>query len=287
MQIMVPHLNGAISILNASEMTYHTKPNSDLQVNQYISDSRKDQFPYSHIPTHIQRVKGRKVEFINQIYDFNRVYIVITDNVICENYAVKDGDEALMATKYIIPRLEKSEVLTREQLDNLFNSANGGAFLTDGSTLLECHLPSNEEILNWYKKQLIERRHAEQEYPIDKELTDYFYASLSRLTIENVPSYIPLYKKLIFVFTEEAQGQQEIQSIKGINVTFVNQDQFFVETYDFPISIYTLEQLQQLEQTSALKTPEPKISRLLNPNIAKKQITAENLFLSRVRRKNY
>ena len=255
MQIMVPHLKGAISILNASEMIYYAKPNSDLQVNQYISDSRKNQFPYSHIPIHIQRKNGRKIEFISQIYDFNKVYIVITDNVICENYAVKDGDEALMATKYIVPRLEKSEILTRDQLEDLFNSANGGTFWLDGSKLSTNCLLSNEEILDQYKKQLALRHQAELKYSIDAGLNDY-YTSLGRLTIESVPSYTLLYKHLILVFTQVVQGQSEIQGIKAINVTFVNPDHFLVETYDFPISMYTLQQLQQLEQKN-LKTSKP------------------------------
>ena len=55
---------------------------------------------------------------------------------------------------------------------------------------------------------------------------------------------------------EENIDTPEIQSIKGINVTFVNPDHFLMETYDFPISMYTLQQLQQLEQKN-LKTSKP------------------------------
>jgi len=283
-QIMIPHLGDTISILNSDGMTYHSKPNSYLYINKYVFDPRKNQFPYSQIPTHRDRIKGKKVEFINQIYDFNRVYITISDNMIRENFVVKDGNEALLATKYILPNQEQSQILNRQQFEELFKSANGGIFMLDGSELTNFSLPSNERILNWYKEQLINKRKSEQGCNTysESELTDYFYKSIERLTIEDVPSDITICEDEILVSIDESNDSKEIKSIKGINAKYMGEDKFIVEIYDFPITIYSLEHLQQLEQISSRKTPEPKFSKLLNKNIKQEEVKkAKKLVLAR------
>ena len=45
-QVMMPHYsNSGITILNSDGMIYHYKPNSNLYINKYISDERKNNFP--------------------------------------------------------------------------------------------------------------------------------------------------------------------------------------------------------------------------------------------------
>lgn len=275
-QIMIPHLGDTISILNSDGMTYHVEPNSSFFVDKYVSDPRKEQFPYSQISTHREVLKGKKVEFINQLYDFNRVYIIIADNEIREYFVVKDGEEALMVTKHIIPNYEQSQILNRAQFEELFKIANGGIFYLDGrggaNGLTNFSLPSNERILNWYKEQLIEEKKEEQRYyeiSGNNELTNYFYRSIEKLTIEDVPSDIIFCEGLILVSVEEGK---KIKSIKGINAKYMGPDKFIVEIYDFPITIYNLEHLQHLEQINSRKTLEPKFSRILNKKVNKEEV---------------
>ena len=62
-QVMVPHYaNDGITILNSDGITYHHKPNSNLYINKYISDERKNGFPYSEIPTHHDRRMFKKTQ---------------------------------------------------------------------------------------------------------------------------------------------------------------------------------------------------------------------------------
>ncbi len=274
-QIMLPHLNGGITVFNSDEMTYHYKPNSCLFVNKYASDERREQFPYSHIPTHKSRFRGKKIEYINQLFDFNRVYIEIADGIIKEDYAIKDGDEALLATKYIQPNQEPTRFMNREEVEELMNSANGGVYSPDGGFLRDISLPSNEKVLDWYKEQLIKRRKNEQSYYFgngtDKYLTEYFYKSVDKVTIDDVPEGITLFDDVILVSVEE----NEIKSIKAITVKFMGADRYMVEFYDFPITIYSLEHMKQLEQTNSRKTPEPRFPRFLNSKINSEDIKKE------------
>lgn len=268
-QIMIPHLEDTISVLNSDGIIYHSKPNSYLYINKYISDSRRNQFPYSQIPTHSDLIRGHKVEYINQLYDFNRVYITISDGKIKEDFVVKDKNEALLATKYILPIQQESQFLNRQQFEELIKAANGGVFNLDGSVLTDFSIPSNEQILNWYKEWLIKKRNGEQSYNTysNDELSDYFYRSLDKLKIEDVPSDISLLKGEILVSMQEGENGKEICSIKGINANYIGPDRFLVELYDFPITIYSLDHMKKLEQTNSRNTPEPKFPRFLNSKI--------------------
>lgn len=292
-QIMIPHLGDTISILNSDGITYHSKPNSNYYINKYLQDERKNEFPYSQIPIHYDRIRGKKVEFINQLYDFNKVYIVIADNIIKEHFAIKDNDEALLVTKHILPSQGKSQILNRKQLEDLIKSANDGIFGLDGgifkasdNKVVNFSLPSDEYILNWYKQKLIKMKENQMLYGADpyasEELKNFFYKSIEKLTIEDIPTNIILFEDMIFISVEENNECKEIKGIKGINATYNGPDKFLLEIYDFPITIYSLEHLKQLEQTSSIKTVEPRFSRFLNKNINQEEVKkAKQLILSK------
>lgn len=256
-------------------MTYHYLPNSPFFINKYISDERKEQFPYSQTPTHNRIVRGKTKEYINQLFDFNRVYIEIADGMIKEDYVIKDGDEALLVTKYILPNQESTRFGNREEVERLINSSNGGIYSQDGGYWQLLSLPSNESILDSYKEHIIKKRKNELNYydgnGTDKDLTEYFYKSVDKMTIEDVPEGITVVNDAILVSVKK----NEIESIKGITVKFYGADSYMVEFYDFPITIYSLNDMKQLEQTNSRKTPEPKFPRFLNPKIDSEYIKKE------------
>lgn len=272
------NLNSGVTLLNSEEIIYHYKPNSQLFINKYPSDDRKNQFPYAEIPIHKSKVGLKTLEYVNQLLDFNRVYIEITNGVIIENYTVKDGNEAIVATKFIIPN-EKVQPMNRDEVLNLLQTANGGMFSLDGGRWVDYKLPTEEEILEWYKKQIIKKRKQEQNtYCVNKELTEYLYKSLDKLTINDVPSDITIYEDAILVTIEE----KEIKSIKSIVVKFMSTNNYIVEIYDFPITIYSLEHMKKLEQTSKRKTSEPKFPRRLNKEIKREELkNVKKLILER------
>lgn len=281
-QTMIPHYKDSITLLNSDGMQYHYKPNSQLFINKYISDKRKDQFPYSQIPTHKSRVGFKKIEYINQLLDFDRVYIQISDGMIVEHFAAKDGEEALLATKYILP-IQRTEIMNRSQIDELIKTANLGMYSFTGTKWEEYRLTSDEKVLEWYKEQLIDKRKEEQEFrfgsnPTDKKLTEFLYMSMEKMTPDDVPLQPILMDDIILISTDN----NEIKNIKSLVVKFKGSDKYIVEIYDFPITVYTLGHMKQLEQTSFRDTPEPKISSSLNPQIDKNEIKkAKQLVLER------
>lgn len=280
-QIMISNYpNSTITILNSDGMTYHYKPSSSLFINQYLSDKRKEQFPYHQIPNHTSRVGLRKMECINQLFDFNRVYISITNGLVREDYVIKDDDEALLATKYIFPTEKTTKYMNRNEVIELLKKANGGIFSLDGGTFDDYSrlMPSEERIIEWYKEQLIKKRKEETTMHSDKELTEYFYKSLDKLTIADVPINTTVFANLILISIEN----NEIQSIKATTVKFFGSNHYQVESYNLPITIYSLEHLKKLEYTNSREVSEPKFPAFLNKTVNKTVINkAKQLILER------
>ena len=285
LQIMVPHrLNGGVSILKVDGMVYHYKPNSSLFVNEYVLDERRKQFPYSQIPNHKSIVGLKKIEYVNQLLDFNKVYIEIKDGIIVETFSLKDGNEGLVVNKLIIPNQETIKYMNRLEVLELLKSVNVGFFSFDGGYYSEgLKLASEESILEWYKEQLIKKREQEETYYDTSDvLSDFFRKSIEKLTIDDVPGDISLYDDYIIAISSE---NNEIKSVKAIKIMFMSTDNYKIISYDFPITIYSLEHMIKLEQTNFRKTSEPKVSKGLNKTIDKNEIKqAKRLVL--VRKKN-
>ena len=282
-QVMNPHsLNDSITVLNKYGITYHYKPNSQLFINHYISDERKKIFPYSNIPTHKDRIGLKKYEYVNQLLDFNKVYIEISNNIVKEYFAIKDGEEALLATKYIIPYQEESKFVNRKEMLEYLKSTNGGMFTTDGSHRQNYSILTEKELIDWYKELLINARKRELDYNdstgIEKKLTEYFYESIENLTIDYVPTNLIIFDDTILINKED----DEIKSVKQIVIKFLSADKYEIEIYNYPITIYSLEHMKKLEQTSRRKASEPKFPKCLNKTIDKNEIKkAKQLVLKR------
>lgn len=287
-QIMKSHpSNSTITILNSDGMIFHYKPNSTLYINEYMLDERRKQFPYSQIPTHTSIVRLKKIEYVNQLFNFNRVYLTIAGNMVIENYVVKDGEEALLATKFILPKENFPKYMNRDEVIDLLNSANGGVFTLDGShwSTNTDALVTEERILGWYKEELIRKRNREDTLDtiecLDNELTKYFYNSLDKLTIHDVPSNITILSDTILVSVDN----NEIESVKGITLKFIGPNEYKLESYDFPIVSYNIQDMRNLEQMGSKYISEPKILSILNKNINKSEINkAKKLVLQRNKR---
>lgn len=102
----------------------HYNINDDSQnINKYLTDNRRNIFPYSNIPIYIEWYGNiydglNKKYYINQILEFNKHYIYINDyfNII-DMYVVKDKEEAIIYSKNInIPNNLIEKETTRKKL---------------------------------------------------------------------------------------------------------------------------------------------------------------------------
>jgi hypothetical protein len=288
-QIMIPYCTDGITILNSDEITFHYYPNSEFFVDKYESDIRKEDLPYSNISSYIGKKKGKKLQYINQLIDFNKPYFVISDGFIREFYAQKIDDEALMATKSFIPDIRKTQYITRDEFKKtILEKSNGGIYRLDGARVLEFNLKSDDEIVKEFKNDMMRV----SQYPYERlrsyinaeynglSLKDCFLRGIEIIDISDIPEE---YCKCEYVFVSKTGD--EISSIKQIRISFAWKDTLKLEIYDVPITIYSLEHLKQLEQTSSRKTKEPQISSYLNPSIDSNYIKEEKAKVKKLTRK--
>ena len=124
-QVTVPYIN-TIIILNKDGIIYSHKNGSHALINKYVEDERRKQFPYSNIPTHYSRIGlFGKMNYTNQLLNFEEPYIRIGDGVIIESFAVKDKNEALLINN-ILTSDNRSISVTRKESEEVFSNSTTG-----------------------------------------------------------------------------------------------------------------------------------------------------------------
>lgn len=247
--------------------------------NVYLDDERKNNFPYSQIPEHIERVLlFRKLNFVNQILDFEKPYIRINDGFITKITAFKDGDEAIVHTKILNGKLcdEKTKIITREELET---------YLKTGS--LE-QLDENEyedtSIFDMNGKLYNPRLELEQKW-IDEEKerlsriideSDRYKEStkneLQRAisTLDDISPFV-LTPKIMIKFKQNGEVK-----IDAFVVKYLERGKYEIALADLPVTMESLSMIKSKAELPVIKTmKEPKISLSLNPNVTKEQLQEE------------
>ena len=231
------------------------------------------------------------------------MYITISNGHIIENYALKDGKEALVASKALTHVKEETKICSISEVKDLFHKNEGNIFALDGSKrnfnrkIIDEDLILNEH-KNWLKANImLELNVLENNNPVRYIITDKYgklYHSdesieimrkicddyLNKITIDDVDKKYSICSNTIFV----NNGNSDIESIKKINVSFLGHDKYEVEIYNYPLTKYTLDHLKQLEVTNFVKTKEPKISILLNPGVDVEEIVKSKQLVKKYKR---
>lgn len=240
MQIMIPFKNAA-TILSQDGILFHSKKGSTIYINKYLEDERRNQFPYSNIPMHYTR-KGLfgKVCYVNQIFDFKKPYILISNGGMVEYVAFKDNNRALLASPTTIS-LENKTIMTM----------------------------SYDELLDYFSKE--NKIGNNNQFPyitLDGGFisSDSIVADIETGFVEKTIDFV---RPFISVEFDNNNLKTKMTKIY-LNCDGFGQKIGKVITYDIPITKYILEQLKFAEIIN--NTKEPKISLKLNPGISQKDI---------------
>ncbi|MBQ8901979.1 MAG: hypothetical protein IJY87_02805 [Bacilli bacterium] len=293
-QFMAPYRK-SLTVFDRSGITFHSMPGSKLEINRYIKDDRRKQFPYSTIPMHRERAGFSSVNYANQLFDFEEPYIRIGDGKVIESYVVPDGKEALMISN-VMPTIERVQFMTREEVENLFrqpvdsnsrkytmvidtklfrdDSAATSLFRTE-EEIVEITQREIAKQIEAYRKNVVENEKGGIPYFEDYTLRCFEHYA-ENLTIEGIPGGIPLDIGKIIVL----EVNNEEVTIQKISVQFMGPDYYAVNIVDMPVTKYTLEQLKFIA-TEISRIEEPKVPFLLNPNISRKRIRQAKAFANR------
>lgn len=234
-QLSIPYQD-SLTILNDKGVVYHSYYNkSETYINDYLTDERSIKFPYSNIPSYIYSKFGHKITYINQLYDFNKTYLLIGPNyrLITEEYVIKNGNDALLVKNTLRPK-DNLSLIGRDDVEAIFKKTNSqeniyylsvnGGLLSDLNMLL----PS-EDTINKMRKGLI--------YPLNNG------------------------EPIIIVRVNNGEI-----TIKGYMIDYIKENCYRVNKTDLPVTNYTLSILKGLS-CNVLDYHEPRISLLQNPNI--------------------
>ena len=139
---------------------------SNDEINKYLDDPRRKLFPYSEVPTHLEKkLLSNSQLFTNQIFDYDSLYTVL-DSDTCTNYFPfhrTDGG-ILVRDKYSTFSLENGTStysMSRDNLLDSFSSTNDEdrIVILGGKAIEDCNIiPSVDETVSsaieGLKKQL-------------------------------------------------------------------------------------------------------------------------------------
>lgn len=267
-QGIIPYKD-SITILNQDGILYHHYKDSSYYINKYLEDERRKKFwYYDRLIYHDGKpIKQGKINYISQLFDFDKQYIIITKNYIIESYVVRDNKEAISIST-ILPNFKKVIYKSREGLEKLFNKNNEDEniyYLTldGGMYLTKPELPSENIILETLNEELEKHNNKEKQ---NSGFSNFIDQSINNFDDDKFNLKIPIGSEtpLLIVRTNS-----EYITIQGIYVSYVSSDSYEVEIYDIPVNKYTLEQLKLFPKTNINKNSNKLFS--LYPDISKEE----------------
>jgi len=284
-QIMIPYQK-AITVLSQDGILLHDMVGSSVYINKYLEDERRKNFPYSNIPVyHTKDGLFATCSHANQLFEFEKPYIRISDGAICESFVVKYNNQALLINS-VMQNEKHTEHMTYDELLKFIEKKDGDEqtyyVYLDGSMPPnnEGIYPSEEKISDYIKEQLNKNvkdfRELQQKQP-DTNVSiylrqnpwflNYIEAAIKNLDLSLIDFNLGLGYNSTLLVVRINDGNINIQ---GVEVTFVRKDDLKVDIYDIPVKKYVLEQLRFALKVKNLK--EPRIPLKLNPGITKKDI---------------
>jgi len=149
-QIMVKHQIPYLSIIG-DEVIYNAGEGREVTINEYLKDLRRLSFPYARIPSHREK-RGKVIfNYVNQIYEYDKPYIVLRDRVVDEQFVTRSIDKkhAIIVNRTLNPIFKGAvfdlthQELTKE-LEKIYNEQEGEKFIfSNGGYLI-----SKEDLLS-------------------------------------------------------------------------------------------------------------------------------------------
>lgn len=151
-QFMVAHQMPYLSIIG-DEIIYNAPEGRKATINKYLTDSRRFAFPYANVPSHREKRGKLLFNYVNQIYEYDKPYIVLRDRTVNEQFLTKTSDskQAIIVSRTLDPIFRGADFeLKREELSQKlhenYTKLEGKKFIfSNGGRLI-----SEEEFLNSY-----------------------------------------------------------------------------------------------------------------------------------------
>lgn len=258
-QIMIP-FDKSLSVFDEKGLTFYGRGYKENIINnsRYIEDERKKQFPYNDIPYHYTKKNlFTKILYVNQLFDFNKTYIILNNGILSQYYIIKKESKAYIIQTDFGLDVEDCIIEREVRKDNIYQffgwlmepAYNKKTYIVD-STGKHLNICFDENERNQKRKKLIEflkyekLLHSYDENNIYYQGSEYIKEDNFMLPFDNPLFVINL-------------SNNEIQ-IKYIELTSINDTTAKIKSYNIPVQKYCLEQINNILNNSPKKLEEPK-----------------------------
>jgi len=276
-QVSIP-FNSSITLLNKDGIVFSNDIDENNNINMYLKDIRRRNFPYSNITVYntwngLFKIKS----YTNQLLDYNKVYISIQNGLISELFIVKDKNEAFLVNKILNFDRKTINMNYNQLLDFTYDSEGYDKVLyvyLDGTIPNVNKLyPTENEIYSHIINQLKEKIENFKKYQkdiehysiADKWFYDYVKQSIENIDLSLIDYDIDVGKSLVVI---KVKGNDIIVLV--IEASLVNYNNYKVNIYNMPLETYTLNQIKQHENIEFYI--EPKIPLALNHDISRRYV---------------
>ena len=272
--------NDSLTIFSRDGIIYHDVIDYPcVSINRYMEDDRRKSFAYANIPTYISKNGLFEVKHTIQLFDYDKVYVMIKDGNVYEKYIVRDGNSALVLTKFVNSN-DRVLMLSREELDNLFNNSNSYLMNLDGGFYKDLCIPKEEDIVSLlkdkYRRELEEYRDSDDD-TIGEDMLGLLDNSINNISIDDIPTDTYLTDDDIVM----VKIDKDNITVSVYTIIFMGRDKYMVRAYDYLMDKYSLESLKDMP---TVKFREPKISYKLNIDIPKDEVIKQNRLVRRRKR---
>lgn len=284
-QAVFKYRGDSITIFGPYGIQYHYKKGSDNLINWYKQDKRSKQFPYHNIPLYIKFVTNGCVKVVNQILEFDRNYIKVTDGYVSECCIVKDKDNALFFTRNVSLEKEKSLILNTHEVNEILSNNNTNFYSLYGGIYNNLSLPNEEEILSEIKDQIKNLRgketHDEERGFLSSTISQYIDKSVDLLTIDDICS-IGLCDNILFPEgLLEVSYLENAYNIKLYKIQIIGHDKYSIKTYKGQIKNSVLDNDSSKNSNDYIVFPNAKMTTFSKLDLEEEQANTKARVLSK------
>lgn len=285
------------------KLLYHGKlTRSQPYVNAYLTDARAEMFPYYTIPEHMEREWGNNIRLTNQILEYEKPYINISNDSVFQETVYPYQNSALIHVKPLIMKeplhcydnfisshldelqrtVEKDDprqkvFTSREELIHFLTTgvAQGESpytfvHVTDLDEIVkEFEIPNKQELLTKERTELMNGLNSDAgktAFPSRAMKSELLSAILNMTELEPQE----LIKNCLMI-KGLPNGKLELQTLQ---VFYQEPNQYFVWQESLPIVTESLEDLMKCDY-SIKRLKKPKIVSKYNPDISEDQVELE------------
>ena len=253
-KLMLQYKNYLMLYGNKDLMYYNNERGSSYSYkNAYLSDIRKDVFPDSDVIEYYDMSLFKRKRCANQILDFNKDYIKVSDGVIYQITPYKAGDDAYIYTKILngslcnartksVSRMEIANYLQFGSFDGEIDKYAYTDIIDLDGNIYNKWIDSEDSILDREKEELVRIINSNRTF--SNSVREELLRGISRLDMVKSFSYPG---RIMIKLNNNIE-------IEYYSIKYLSKDNYEITLADFPVTKESLAMIKSRLELDNIKT---------------------------------